>query len=214
MTLHLSEEVRNKIVADMSLYDLDVELGQERHDFSKYLHTHEPKLIGLHGPARSGKDTVGGMLKDAFDVKTVFFAEPMKEGLRTMMGLTDDQLYGTLKETTLDWLGKSPRQMLQTLGTDWGRELVNQDIWLILARRKIESLMDSGFHVAVTDVRFENEATMIRKMGGKVWHIRRENAQKVNAHESEAGLFVQHSDIIIDNNSTLADLFDEVCDNF
>lgn len=181
------------------------------------LSTWKPKLIGLHGPARSGKDTVGGFLKDAFGVQTVAFALPIKESLRTMMGLTDEHLHGSLKEAELDWLGKSPRQLMQLLGTEWGRGLVNDSIWLILAEREIDRLReDELLHVAVTDVRFENEAEMIRAKGGVIWHIERPGIQKVTAHASESGLKFQPElgDIKIINNGTFDDLLNEVCDQF
>lgn len=181
---------------------------------SKGFHTGAPKLIGLHGPARSGKDTVGQMLKDSFGVSTVFFAEPLKESARVMLGLSDEELYGDLKETVLPWLGKSPRQILQTLGTDWGRTMVNPDIWLILARRKIEALFEQGKSVAITDVRFENEADLVREMGGTMWHIYRKDRRSVERHASEAGIEFcwDMGDIRIDNNGTLEELSDIVHD--
>lgn len=186
------------------------------HNFipSKGFHTGAPKLIGLHGPARSGKDTVGQMLKDSFGVSTVFFAEPLKESARVMLGLTDSQLYGDEKEDVLEWLGKSPRQILQTLGTNWGREMVNQDIWLILARRKIEALYEQGKSVVLTDVRFENEADLVRELGGTMWHIHRPDRRQVARHSSEAGIEFcwDMGDIRIDNIGSLEDLSEIVHD--
>jgi len=174
-----------------------------------------PKLIGLTGRARSGKDTVAGMLQSAFQFKTLAFAAPLKEGLKTMLGLTDEHVHGALKETLIEDFSKSPRQMLQTLGTEWGRLLVHDNIWLTVARRKVDEWRDCGFNVAITDVRFENEAEMIRKMGGQVWHVVRDSAPQVNAHASEGGVkFNADTDFTIYNNSTLDDLFDIVCDTF
>jgi hypothetical protein len=174
----------------------------------------EPRLIGLSGPARSGKDTIGSMLQSAYYVQTLSFAEPIREGLRGIMGLTDEHFHGTLKEVTLPWLGKSPRQLMQTLGTEWGRAIINDNIWLILAGRKIDEWQELREHVVITDVRFENEATFIRERGGVVWHIRRGDAPKVNAHASESGIAVQPEDVVIYNNGTLEDLFDNVAEAF
>lgn len=175
----------------------------------------KPKLIGLSGRARSGKDTVAAMLRGAFPVQTVAFADPIRDALRTMFGFTDEHFFGKLKEVEIDWLGKSPRQLMQTLGTEWGRGLVREDLWLLLAQRRVEEIMGNNFHAVVTDVRFENEAAQIRSMGGEVWHIVRDGAGAVNAHTSEAGIsFHPNKDVLIDNNGTLDDLFDTVCDNF
>lgn len=57
--------------------------------------------------------------------------------------------------------------------------------------------------IIIKDIRFENEAEYIRKIGGAIWHIVRDNAEPVNQHSSEQGISVQHSDTIIHNNGTL-----------
>lgn len=174
-----------------------------------------PKLIGLTGKARSGKDTVAGFLADNYGVKTLAFARPLKEGLKTMLNLSDEHVHGSLKETVIPDFGKSPRQMLQTLGTDWGRQMVTDSIWLLVAKRQIEAWLEQGYHVAMTDVRFDNEAEMIRTMGGKVWHIHRPNAAQVNAHASEAGVtFDKSLDVLIVNDGSLEDLFDIAEESF
>lgn len=175
---------------------------------------YKPRIIGLAGKARSGKDTVGAMLVTAFNAKTLSFASPIKEALRAMLDLSEEHISGGLKETEITWIGKSPRQLMQTLGTEWGRQIVSPTLWLDLAAREIESNRYCGYHSVVTDVRFDNEADMIRDMGGVIWHIQRENIPQVSAHASESGVSLKSGDIIIDNNGTLNDLFDSVCDNF
>ena len=165
------------------------------------------KIIGIAGPARSGKDTVGTYLKNYHGFKGVFFAEPLKEGARTMLGLTDAQLYGDEKEKPIEWLGQSPRYILQTLGTDWGRQLINDDIWLLIAKRRIEAYLEDGFNVCITDVRFDNEANMIRDMGGTIWHVERPDVQKVNKHISEAGVRRTGEDYELFNDKLIADLY-------
>jgi len=169
-----------------------------------------PKLIGIAGPARAGKDTVGTYLKNYHGFKGVFFAEPLKEAARVMFNLSDAQLYGDEKEKPIDWLGKSPRFILQTLGTDWGRELIHSDVWLLVAGRRINSLLGEGTSVCVTDVRFDNEANAIRNLGGCVWHIERRNAQKVLNHASEAGVTRHYDDWVLNNNGSIVDLHDQV----
>lgn len=169
--------------------------------------TPKPKLIGLTAPARAGKDTIGDMLSKHFNSARVAFAAPLRSALRAMIpDLTDEHFFGSLKEVPLDWLGKSPRQLMQTLGTEWGRNLIHSEIWLKLAERAIDKYHSQQFHVVVTDVRFENEAHFIRQKGGQIWHIRRGDAPKVNAHASEAGVQVVKGDLIIDNNGSLDQL--------
>lgn len=60
----------------------------------------------------------------------------------------------------------------------------------------------------VTDVRFPNEAQMIRDQGGVVIHLFREDAQAVAAHISEQILPQLEGDAVIQNNGSVQDLFD------
>jgi hypothetical protein len=154
------------------------------------------------------------MLSEGRAIASVSFAEPLKTGLKTMLQLTDEHVNGSLKEEVLDWLGKSPRQLLQMLGTDWGRSMVHTDLWLMLAKRKIESILRLSVPVIVTDVRFDNEAEMIRSLGGQVWHVYRPDAQTVNAHASEAGVSFGLDDITIYNVGTLDELREMVLEAF
>jgi hypothetical protein len=58
-----------------------------------------------------------------------------------MLGLKDEHFFDRqLKETPLPVIGKSPREIMQTLGTEWGRRLVNPDLWVCLAEREVEKL--------------------------------------------------------------------------
>jgi hypothetical protein len=164
-----------------------------------------PKLIGLTGKARSGKDTIGNILAWKFHAETISFAYPIKHALHSMFQGELDWTYwdGENKEKVIDWIGKSPRQLMQLLGTEYGRNLIGENFWTSLARKRIERALGLGQNVAVTDVRFENEAQMIRSMGGEIWHVYRKDAQNVNAHASEAGITFDVSDIWIDNNHSL-----------
>jgi len=88
------------------------------------------------------------------------------------------------KEKPLEWMGgKSPRQLLQSLGTDWGRDMVSETIWIDAMRRMIS---DQSFDVIIIDdCRFENEAQMVRDMGGIVVGLEREGIAYTGEHKSE-----------------------------
>lgn len=175
-----------------------------------------PKLIGLAGKARSGKDTVAKMLDDAFCVRRIALADPVRAAVAASLNMTMESYLDLPKEEVLEWLGKSRRQLEQTLGTEWGRNLVNETFWLMVLEKKIEKYRDEwGEHVVVTDIRFDNEACKIREMGGTIWHVIREDAPAVNEHVSEQGiLFYPEVDEIILNNGSLSDLAEEVCEAF
>lgn len=152
-------------------------------------------LIGLHGLKRSGKSTVTRYLVDQYGFGEVSFAAPLKRGLASMLGIDIHDLEDeVLKESTIEWLGKSPRQCMQTLGTQWGRELVNENIWIILAGRKVQQHRRMGMPgVVVSDVRFDNEAEWLLSAGGELWTIvRPARAVSSDGHASERGISPNH----------------------
>jgi hypothetical protein len=166
-------------------------------------------LIGFTGVAGSGKDTAANWLKHLYGFKSVAFADPIRNGMRAIIGLEDKHFQHPDKEVVLPEFGKSPRQMMQTLGTEWGRDCVNQDLWLILAGKKVDEYQNDGYHVAITDVRFENEAEWLRNKGGLIVHIKRGQSSAV-AHVSEAGVQATNEDWVIYNNGPLSNLYHRV----
>lgn len=168
------------------------------------------KLIGLTGKAASGKDTVANYLKATYGFKSLALAEPIRAGMRAMLGMEDKHFQHPDKEVVLQEFGKSPREMMQTLGTQWARTLVHQDLWLILAGKKVVAYKSEGFNVAITDVRFANEAEYVRAQGGVVWHVSRAVAGTPHKHASEAGVAFVNGDKVIDNNGTLFNLYQQI----
>lgn len=169
------------------------------------------RLIGLTGPAGSGKDTVARLLCEQHGFVQIAFADPLRAMLKAGLGLTDEHFtHRDLKEAPLEWLGKSPRQLLQTLGTEWGRHQVHSNLWQILAARRIAQIKTRPpcLHIAgivASDVRFDNEADFIRDQGGQVWHLYRE-VSPVAEHASERGIRTWWDDIHIENTGSLEDL--------
>jgi hypothetical protein len=155
-------------------------------------------IIGLCGAARSGKDTVASMLP----FNTYAFAEPMKEACRVIFGWNDEHLHGELKDVVDPIFNTSPRHALQTLGTQWGRELVNSNIWLIAAQNKI----NQSENLILTDVRFDNEADLILSNGGIIIRVNRKGLVGVLDHVSESGISSSKITFELDNNGSLNDL--------
>ncbi|TFH84939.1 deoxynucleotide monophosphate kinase [Billgrantia azerbaijanica] len=164
-------------------------------------------LLGLAGPARAGKSTAQGIIADRFGLARVNFADPIKDALAAMLWLDERHLAGELKEKPLGWLPHSPRELMQTLGTEWGRELYGTGFWTTVAQQRLARLEDiegERFQGAVfSDVRFESEARWIRNHGGTVIHLQRNDAQPVRSHPSEAGIPLKHGDLIVANNGDL-----------
>lgn len=161
-------------------------------------------LIGLTGRAGSGKDTVAQALRGEFgNLGIVSFADPMRAMLRAMGVPPNYMTDRSLKEQPVPGIGVSYRLLAQSLGTEWGR-LIDPDLWLRIAARKIYSA-PPGVHIVVPDVRFDNEALLIRSMGGQVWRVNR-TVEAVRAHASEAGVSDNLIDLEIDNSGSLDDL--------
>lgn len=161
-------------------------------------------IIGLCGAAGSGKNTVGELICGIADAKWLSFAEPIYAAVAAITGMTAEEFSDrTVKERPIEWLGKSPRELLQTLGTEWGRNSVHQEIWIRRAMRRAERM---GGLVVITDVRYDNEAEAIRASGGVVWEIRRQGAGIPGGHASEAGVADDLIDLRIENDGTVGSL--------
>jgi len=112
------------------------------------------------------------------------------------------------------WIKESrpPRQILQWWGTEY-RRAQRINYWLEALRSRIAQLhlLDGRTRFVITDARFENEAAMIRAMGGVVWQITRAGVQPVEGQHASAtdGARLNPS-VVIDNSSTIHSLREAV----
>ena len=179
-------------------------------------------IIALSGPAGSGKSTVATALHRvaAFDAPVIemAFADPMKKFAKEVFDFTDHQLYGPsearnapdLRFTRPDGTPLTPRFALQTLGTEWGRGC-DPALWIKYAMRKALEHEAVGYVVIITDCRFLNEATAVRKAGGQVWYVDRPQEMYGKAlHASEAEMltkaFQAQVTYTVENTGTLRQL--------
>lgn len=173
------------------------------------------QVVGLTGAASSGKDTVAGMfVKACPGWRRESFAKPLRDMLIAGGFVSLDELENRdLKELDMQPFGRSPRYLMQTLGTEWGRNLVHADVWLLLLQARVDALIAAKVPgVIITDVRFPNEAEYVRKMGRLV-HIERVESRQISIvqrfrakHASERPLPKQYGDMTLRNNGTLEDL--------
>ena len=170
-------------------------------------------VIGLAGYARSGKDTVADMLVKQHGFVKVRFADALKRGLATMLGLTEAQLDGDEKEVVIPWLGCSPRHLMQTLGTEWGRRMIHPDMWVKATEQHLKRLAAGGCRrIVISDVRFENEAKLVKYLGVLV-KVDRPGFGPANGHVSEdAAVVAPYLDAVLVNDGSLEDLEDHVID--
>jgi hypothetical protein len=134
-------------------------------------------VLGFIG---SGKGTCGDILESDFSFKKDAFANPLKDAVAAIFGWDRDLLEGDTAESriwreTIDpWWekrvpGMTPRYALQLMGTEAGRNIFDSDIWLYSMERR----MFSGNNYVITDVRFPNEMSFIRSLGGKIVRVKR-----------------------------------------
>lgn len=131
-----------------------------------------------------GKSTYARKLKDEQDGVIYSFADTLKEMLSVLVGRFP--VYEN-KNAPIGWLGGiTGRSLLQSLGTEWGRNMVGSDIWVQAMEQKFQSSY-APLRV-IDDLRFENEAHMVRRLGGEVWLLKREGVEYTNEHSSETCL--------------------------
>jgi adenosyl cobinamide kinase/adenosyl cobinamide phosphate guanylyltransferase len=145
-------------------------------------------IVGISGAAGSGKDTAAEALIQHLEYEKGFFAKPMKQMLAGLFGWDMDDLEDLkFKETPRPEIyGKTPRELLQSLGTEWGRNMVGPNLWVDAALHGVQR-----DRTVFTDVRFPNEAKLIRDAGGVLIHVAcvdRATGTTSNAHSSEAWL--------------------------
>jgi len=180
-------------------------------------------LIGLAGQAGSGKDTVADYLASDFGFSRFALATPIKSHLHGVVGLSDEQLDGDLKEVVLPALGKSPREMMQDCGDSF-RRYFGDDVFVSILSRQLDyargcfasgslrygNLGGPEFSVVVTDLRLNNEADWIRSQGGTVLHIVRDAAAPVREHVTECGIALHRDDLQVGNNGSIDDLLKKI----
>ena len=159
------------------------------------------RLIGIAGKARSGKDTAAKYLLNKLggDWYIASFADPMKEMLNVIGVDTGDGF----KDLPVNQYGVSTRHMFQTLGTEWGRNLISNDFWV-----DVFANMNAYQCVIVPDVRFENEAELIREHGLLICIEGRGGID--GSHISERKLQYDDRDIYIDNRGSLSELYEKL----
>lgn len=165
--------------------------GIEHMQWEQYIYSDVPNKVALCGNKGVGKSTFAH--KVFGEHMKWSFAQPLRDMLNHLPlpehALTHD------KEEPIEFLGGvTGRKLLQTLGTDWGRELF-PPIWVECMRHKIKMhIYDSvrGLPVrgiVVDDLRFDNEAEMLQMEGFQIWKIIRHNfTPNEDSHVSEAGI--------------------------
>lgn len=176
-------------------------------------------IIGLHGYARSGKDSLAQVLVEDFGYTRISFADILRDALYRLNPIVHATLLieggaGVMRlRSIIDSMGwdkaktefEEVRRLLQVIGLEVGRELFYEDVWVDAALKNYEP---SGKYV-ITDVRFENEVLAVENRKGVLVKIIRDGVGPVNNHVSDAGLPDHSFDIILNNSGTLNEWHDQ-----
>jgi hypothetical protein len=168
-------------------------------------------LIGFAGLKSSGKSTAAAYLKNHFKFNEISFADPIRKFLIEQIGLSQTDIEED-KEKPCDKLGgRTPRFVMQTLGTEWGRNMIWQDLWVERFRRCALVHLKEGKSVVAADVRFQNEIDTIQALHGKVfWIMRYDRSAAHDKHVSENSIRASDCDGVIFNRRTIADFHSDL----
>lgn len=162
------------------------------------------KIIALGGLAGAGKDECAkALIADGWT--HLKFADPIWECL---IALDIEVFYRGCwikLNGIIEQLGREEakrqipyvRRFLQRIGTEMGRGVFGEDFWVDHMRARIEGWTSDELSVVITDVRYQNEADLIGKLGGQVILIHRPGVTQ-GTHVSEALNFDHDREILND----------------
>lgn len=165
-------------------------------------------IIGLSGQAGSGKDTVADYLVAKHNFIQLSFAKVLKDGMSSLFGMTQQQLNDPKEKEQIDkrW-GKTPRELMQWLGTDILRQHIRNDFFII----QVEDLIHKykGKNIVISDARFPDECNMIWKLNGVIIKIIRPGHTGTKTKHISENLKIK-ADFEINNNQDKLNLYHKV----
>ncbi len=164
-------------------------------------------MIGLVGKARCGKSSVAKVLVDEYGYHILPMAGAIRKAILLAIPFLKANYLNEDKEETIPELGVTGRQLLQSMGHEWGRGN-NEDIWIKTHKYEMDLMGIDHRKVVVDDVRYANEMSYIKELGGHIIGVDRpymEGAETASwrEHPSEAGVPADMIDEWISNISCL-----------
>ncbi len=174
-------------------------------------------VIAVAGYAQSGKTTCARYLVGK-GFTEYNFATALKDILARVYHIPlPDWSDSQVKVTPHPHLnGLTPRRVLQLIGTEGFRNLIDQDTWVnCLARDVMYDCgggtlgIDGPTKVVIGDLRFKSELAFLRAHGASVLYVSSNRVVGDKSHQSEAELeFIREdADMLVHNDGTLQELF-------
>lgn len=152
---------------------------------------------------------------DVDNMQSLLSDRAAKETPTTRLALIECRDFGFIGAVALanrstvthEWAtqGRTPRQILQWWGTEY-RRAQRLDYWTSTLYSHLHQLhkLDGRTRFVITDCRFENEAALVRSLGGVVWQIERPGLPQVeNGHASTADPIKLQPSAVIPNATSL-----------
>ncbi len=140
-------------------------------------------LIAFSGFKGSGKDTAANVLVEEYGFTKIAFADAVRQLaliIDPIITMQDGTVITNLT-TVIKGIGwdkakrKIPevRRLLQVIGTEGGRMLVGENVWIDILAERFPDIADSSSRYVITDCRFPNEADFVESKNGSVVWISR-----------------------------------------
>jgi hypothetical protein len=198
-------------------------------------------IIGVCGFIGSGKDTIADYLVNFHEFRRESFANTLKDAVSAVFGWDRTMLEGRTKQAR-DWREQvdpwwaerlsmptlTPRLMLQIWGTEVCRKGFHDDIWIASLENKLRNSTDN---IVISDCRFPNEISSIKRAGGTIVWVQRgelpawynlavsanqghnlsvQELKRIGIHASETAWVGTDFDYILDNNGSIDDLYSQI----
>ena len=177
-------------------------------------------IIGVSGKIGSGKDTFADKLIEyvkseyGFTFENKKYAYNLKKIVSILTGVSMEDVFSREgKHKQLPEWNMTVGEMQQKLGTEAVRNNINQDAWIL----SLFGTYSTKKYWIITDVRFKNEADIIKEKGGIVIRLNgdpiksKTNDNRNMEHPSETGLDdYQDFDYIYDNVPPIENLIEFV----
>jgi hypothetical protein len=179
----------------------------------------EALFFGLGGYAKAGKDALADALVEYEDFNKQFMSAALRQSLITLnpwvtqrQEFVAAQRYAEHERIAGSYEASKEnpevRRLLQVMGTEVGRQMFGEDVWVDWLRQKVFELREAGTSVVVTGIRYKNELDWVREeLGMTVW-VERPGIEPVNEHSSDNTLGPEDFDITVMNDGSLSDLAD------
>lgn len=168
----------------------------------------KPLIIAICGYKRCGKDSLATHISNTYGYKQVKISSKLKNTIKVAFNLNDDDLETNKKDEINHYWGVKPRVLMDFIGTHVFQYEIEKILPNMNRRFWIRSIIeDLNEPIVISDLRFKHELEEIIKYPSLIIRINRECANNDENYLSEKEINELKSDIYIDNDSGLSDMF-------